>query len=54
MRKYLTKRLIQETKAIIRLQNFLRKEVGLKEDLSAKELKSLLLALKTRKHEKKG
>jgi hypothetical protein len=46
MLKYPSKRLIQETKALIRLQHFLRNEVGLKVKLSAKELKTLLYALK--------
>jgi hypothetical protein len=46
MRKYPTKRLIQEIKALIRLSLFLRHEVGLKEDLSSKELRVLLKAPK--------
>jgi len=37
-----SKELIQETKALIRLQLFLRYEVGLKEDLSLKDLKAIL------------
>jgi len=45
------KRLIQETKALIRLHLFLQHEVGLKEDLSLKDLKALLNALKTGKKE---
>ena len=44
-----TKELIQETKAIIRLQLFLRHEVGLREDLSLGQLKVLLSALKQAK-----
>jgi hypothetical protein len=43
------KRLFQETKAIIRLSQFLGKEVGLKKDLSVKELKVLLYSLKVKK-----
>lgn len=48
MRKYPTKRLIQETKAIIRLKLFLRHDCGLKyaDKLSAKDLRHLLSALK--------
>ena len=46
MRKYPTKKLIQETKALVRLQLFLRHEVGLKEDLSLRRLKVFLDALK--------
>jgi hypothetical protein len=51
MRKYPTKKLIQETKAIIRLYQFLQHECGLKfaDKFSAKELKRLLYALKTKK-----
>jgi hypothetical protein len=47
------RKLIQETKAIIRLHQFLRYECGLKEanNLSVKDLKSLLNALKA---EEKG
>jgi len=42
------RKLIEETKAIIRLYQFLRYECGLKEanKLSAKDLKRLLLTLK--------
>jgi len=36
------RKLIEETTAIIRLKLFLRNEVGLKEELAAQELKSLL------------
>ncbi|MFA5089805.1 MAG: hypothetical protein WC510_02070 [Candidatus Omnitrophota bacterium] len=43
------KKLIQETKAIIRLQQFLWCEVGLREDLFLKDLRALLNALKTGK-----
>ncbi len=48
MRKYPTEKLIQETKAIIRLHQCLRHECGLEEvdKLSAKDLKRLLLTLK--------
>lgn len=46
-----TKKLIQKTKAIIRLQQFLRYEVGLRKDLSTQDLKELLKAIKT---DKKG
>lgn len=46
MREYPSKRLIQETKALIRLQLFLQHEVGLREDLSLKDLKALLNAQK--------
>jgi len=49
MRKYPTKRFIQETKAIMRLSQFLRAEIDLKCELSAKELKQLLYILKTKK-----
>lgn len=43
-----SKRLIVETEAIIRLHQFLRYDCGLKyaDKLSAKDLKRLLLALK--------
>lgn len=41
-----SKKLIQETKAIIRLDRFLRHEVRLKEELSAKELKHIVNLLK--------
>jgi hypothetical protein len=44
-----TKELIQETKALIRLYLFLRNEVGLREELSLKDLKVLLNALKQTK-----
>jgi hypothetical protein len=49
--KRMPKCLIDETKAIIRLYLFLRHECGLKEadKLSARELKQLLLALKSGK-----
>jgi hypothetical protein len=50
MRKYPTKRLIQETKAIIRLYLFLRHEVGLREGISFKDLKVLLEVLKQAKN----
>jgi hypothetical protein len=49
MRKYPTKKLTEETKAIIRLQLFLRYEVGLREYLSPQDLKVLLNALKISK-----
>jgi len=44
MRKYPTKRLIEETKALIRLQLFLKHDCGLKyaDRLSIKSLKRLL------------
>ncbi len=41
-------KLIQETKALIRLHLFLRHQVGLKENLSLKELKLLLNCLRNR------
>ena len=41
-----SEKLIQETKDIICLSLFLRGEVGLKENLTARELKRLLYALK--------
>jgi hypothetical protein len=41
-----TKKLIQETKTLIQLQHFLRAEVGLREDLSARGLKAILAVLK--------
>ena len=40
------KRLIRETKAMIRLRLFLRHDCGLRERLSAKDLRLLLDALK--------
>jgi hypothetical protein len=42
------KKLIEETKAIIRMYQFLRYDCGLRyaDELSAKDLKRLLLALK--------
>jgi len=43
------KKFTEETKALIRLSLFLRNEVGFRERLSAKELKQLLQALKTKK-----
>lgn len=45
------KRLLEETMAIIRLQQFLRYECGLKfaEGLKVKELKELLNVIKTKK-----
>ncbi len=46
MLKYPTKKLISETQALIRLYQFLRYEVGLKEELSFNDLKVLLYALK--------
>ena len=46
MRRYPTRKLIEETKAIVQLALFLRYEVGLKVDLSARDLRSLLHALK--------
>jgi hypothetical protein len=36
------RKLIEETKRIIRFNEFLRHEVGLKEPLSAKQLKELI------------
>jgi len=49
MRKYPTKKLIQETQAIVRLYLFLRHECGLKaaDWLSVKELKSLLAVIRS-------
>lgn len=49
MRKYPTTRFIQETQALIRFKLFLRHEVGLREELSFRELKVLLNALKISK-----
>jgi hypothetical protein len=49
MPKYPAKKLIQETKVIIRLQLFLRYEVGLREYLSPQVLKVFLMGLKTGK-----
>ena len=46
--KKLPKNLIKETKAIIRLNQFLREEIGLKENLSAKDLRGLLSAIKNK------
>jgi len=43
------KKLIVETKALIQLSLFLRYEVGLTRELSAKELKQIFQALKTKK-----
>ena len=37
-----TKKLTQETKAIIRLNQFLGEEIGLRDQLSVKELKLLI------------
>ena len=42
-----SKKLIQETQALIRLHLFFRHEAGLKRDLSLKDLKVLLAILKT-------
>ena len=44
----LSKKLIQETKALINLSLFLKKEVGLKDELSVRDLKQLLGALKVK------
>jgi hypothetical protein len=52
MQKCPTRKLIQETKALINLSLFLQNEIGLKEHLSAKELKQLLSALKAKKIKK--
>jgi hypothetical protein len=50
MREYPTKKLIQEAKAIIRLNHFLRNEVGLKvERTISQRLKDPSLCLKTAK-----
>ncbi len=48
MRKYPSKKLIKETKAIIRLHQFLRYECGLKEadKLSVKDLRHIAGVLK--------
>lgn len=50
MRKYPTKKLIEETKVLIRLYQFLRYNCGLKyaDKLSMKDLKHLLSALKAK------
>ncbi|MFH1698781.1 MAG: hypothetical protein ABH882_06965 [Candidatus Omnitrophota bacterium] len=49
MSLYPSKRLIQEANALIRLSLFLKGDVGLKAEFSAKELKQLLYALKPKK-----
>jgi len=39
-----TQKLIEETKKLIRLQIFLEEEIGLKIDLSSRELKAIMKA----------
>ncbi len=46
----LTKKLIQETKELIRLQIFLQNSVGIKETLPLDELRILVEEIKTKKN----
>ncbi len=47
------KRLVEQTKAILRLRDFLKNEVGLKVELSARDLREILSYIKTKAKQKR-
>jgi hypothetical protein len=47
------KRLIEQTKAILRLRDFLKNEVGLKVELSARDLREILSCIETKAKQKR-
>lgn len=48
-----SRRLIEQTKAILRLRDFLKNEVGLKVELSARDLREILSYIKTKAKQKR-